>query len=156
MVDILEGCNTMKSIFLKSILAGLFSLASFSFVNAADLTVTVTGLKQAKGVVRIGVYDEAGYKNGGSNETRPVFGYSVKVDSLTVTHIFKDAPEGIYGIKLCHDQNGNGKLDRNMFGIPRKPYAFSNNAKGNMAPAKWEDARFEMKNEDVMTSIQLD
>jgi uncharacterized protein (DUF2141 family) len=32
-----------------------------------------------------------------------------------------------------------------MFGPPSEPYGFSNNARGFMAPAKFEDAAFELK-----------
>ena len=33
-------------------------------------------------------------------------------------------------------------LNRNLLGIPREPYGFSNNARGSFEPAKWEDAKF--------------
>ena len=33
-------------------------------------------------------------------------------------------------------------MDLNPFGIPTEPYAFSNNAIGNMGPARWGQARF--------------
>ena len=36
----------------------------------------------------------------------------------------------------------DGEMNLNPFGIPSEPYAFSNNAVGNMGPASWERARF--------------
>ncbi len=47
--------------------------------------------------------------------------------------------------------NGNGKMDTNPFGMPVEPYAFSNNAVGNMGPAKWDRARFEVSGQTLQT-----
>ena len=33
---------------------------------------------------------------------------------------------GNYAIAVFHDLNGNGKLDRNLIGLPSEPYGFSN------------------------------
>ncbi len=44
---------------------------------------------------------------------------------------------GTYVLAAYHDVNGNGKLDRNFFGIPTEPYGFS------QPPAsKWEEPKF--------------
>ena len=45
-------------------------------------------------------------------------------------------------MKAFHDVNGDGEMNTNPFGMPIEPYAFSNNAVGNMGPARWEQARF--------------
>jgi uncharacterized protein (DUF2141 family) len=66
-----------------------------------------------------------------------------------------DLPPGDFGIKMFHDVNGNGKLDKNMFGIPTEPYAFSNNAKANMAPAPWAQARFPLTEAGAVQTIHL-
>ncbi len=44
---------------------------------------------------------------------------------------------GTYVLAAYHDVNGNGKLDRNFFGIPTEPYGFS------QAPtSKWQEPEF--------------
>jgi len=48
-----------------------------------------------------------------------------------------DLPHGQYAIAVYHDLNGNGKLDKNLIGIPSEPYAFSNNPR-----AKWKRPDF--------------
>ena len=53
-----------------------------------------------------------------------------------------------------HDLNGNGELDANFLGMPREPWAFSNNAVGRRGPAKWEDAKFEIS-ADTTLEIRL-
>ncbi|MNR30585.1 hypothetical protein D3C85_1480510 [compost metagenome] len=62
-----------------------------------------------------------------------------------------DLPAGAYGMKAFHDVNGNGKMDTNPFGMPSEPFAFSNNAVGNMGPAKWDRARFEVSGATAQT-----
>jgi len=37
-----------------------------------------------------------------------------------------DLPGGEYALVVYHDENGNGRLDKNFIGIPREPLGFSN------------------------------
>ena len=38
-----------------------------------------------------------------------------------------EVPPGRYSAVVIHDENSNMKLDRNLFGIPREGFGFSNN-----------------------------
>jgi uncharacterized protein (DUF2141 family) len=49
---------------------------------------------------------------------------------------------GQYALSVVHDENGNGRLDSNLIGIPKEPVGVSNNAKGSFGPPKWKDAKF--------------
>jgi uncharacterized protein (DUF2141 family) len=42
-------------------------------------------------------------------------------------------------------------MNRNPFGMPTEPYAFSNNAVGNMGPAGWDRARFTVQGATAQT-----
>jgi uncharacterized protein (DUF2141 family) len=57
----------------------------------------------------------------------------------------------LYADEAAHDVNANGKMDVNPFGMPTEPFAFSNNAVGNMGPAKWERARFDVSGVTAQT-----
>ena len=57
---------------------------------------------------------------------------------------FEGLESGMYAVSLFHDENDNGKLDANFMGIPREPYAFSNNAKGFFGPPTFQDCQFEV------------
>lgn len=65
--------------------------------------------------------------------------------------VFENLPAGAYGMKAFHDLNGDGEMNVNPFGMPIEPYAFSNNAVGNMGPAKWDRARFEVSGATAQT-----
>ena len=77
------------------------------------------------------------------------------VSGETASH-FKDLAPGRYAIKAFHDVNGDGKMATNPFGMPTEPFAFSNNAHGNMGPAKWADAAFEVKAGANTQTIDID
>ena len=101
------------------------------------IMVQVEGFKAQEGQVSLALFDEAGYKGGA-----PVRGKNADVMGEVVTVKFDGLPTGEYGIKLYQDVDLNGKMNTNAFGIPTEPYAFSNNAKGMMGPAKWDAAKF--------------
>lgn len=90
------------------------------------------------GSVMIALYDsEAAYEGGAPSRVA-----HIDIENGERTAVFEGLALGDYGIKAFHDVNNNGKMDTNPFGMPVEPYAFSNNAVGNMGPAKWDRARF--------------
>ena len=101
------------------------------------LTIAVSGLKNNSGTLKGGLYNSDGtflkttYKSVASK---------IKDNKAMVT--FDNLPAGEYAISTYHDENNNGKLDKNMMGIPSEDYAASNNAKGFMGPPAYKDAKF--------------
>jgi len=102
----------------------------------AQLTVTITNIKEHKGALSLGIYDASGYET-----DKTVSGGSIPVTGNTVTATF-DLPPGQYGIKMFHDVDGDGKMGTNPFGMPTEPFAFSNSAPAQFGPAKWDAAKF--------------
>jgi uncharacterized protein (DUF2141 family) len=51
----------------------------------------------------------------------------------------------VCSIRAFRDENNNQKLDLGNFGIPKEPYAFSNNAQAQFGPPKPEATRFELQ-----------
>jgi len=112
-------------------------ICSLMFAQNVKLTVAVSGLKNNSGTVKVGLYNSDGtflkttYKSVASK---------IKDNKAMVT--FDNLPAGEYAISTYHDENNNGKLDKNMMGIPSEDYAASNNAKGFMGPPAYKDAKF--------------
>ena len=99
------------------------------------------------GAVMVALYaDEAAYESGAPSRAARV---DVAAGERAV--VFENLPAGAYGMKAFHDVNGNGKMDVNPFGMPTEPFAFSNNAVGNMGPAKWERAHFDVSGVTAQT-----
>lgn len=49
---------------------------------------------------------------------------------------------GQYIVATYFDANGNRTMDRGLFGIPREPYAFSNNVRNRFSEPDLSDQRF--------------
>jgi uncharacterized protein (DUF2141 family) len=60
-------------------------------------------------------------------------------------------PAGTYALRVMHDRNGNQTLDSNLVGMPTEPWGFSNNAAGSFGPPGWDDARFELGDDQRQT-----
>ena len=133
--------------------AALFALASPALSqgpgDGGSVSLTFeTGART--GSVMVALYDsEAAYGAG-----RAVAQMRLDASVGTPTALFRDLPPGDYAAKAFHDVDGDGEMDLNPFGIPTEPYAFSNNAVGNMGPARWEQARFPVSGATAQT-IQL-
>ena len=65
--------------------------------------------------------------------------------------IFTKLPSATYAVTYYHDENNNGKLDAGMFGKPEEGYGYSNDARGFMGPANFEDQIFELKTNQTIT-----
>lgn len=132
------------------VLAALLALPqSASAEPAAKLSLTVTGIKEAKGALMIAVFDEAGY-----GKDKSVAAAAVPVTALTASTTF-DLPPGRYGIKMFHDVDGDGKMATNPFGMPIEPFGFSNNAPAQFGPATWQDAAFAVPAAGAAQTIDL-
>ncbi|MDR2683441.1 MAG: DUF2141 domain-containing protein [Dysgonamonadaceae bacterium] len=99
------------------------------------LTIVVEGIEEASGRLMVALYDKENFMK------KPVNGQIVQVKSDTVTVVLENIPAGEYAVSLYHDENGNGKLDTGLFGIPVEKYGFSNDAKGTYGPPAFEDCR---------------
>jgi uncharacterized protein (DUF2141 family) len=109
----------------------------------------VTGLRSEKGQVKIAVFNSSEKWLG----EQPIYSSTINVDSQTVTCRINDVPYGDYGVAVFHDENSNGKMDKNVLGIPLEPYGFSNNVRITFGPPKWEEAKFTVKGSTAEVSI---
>jgi uncharacterized protein (DUF2141 family) len=85
----------------------------------------------------------------------PVYSGTIKVDSQEVIWKINDVPYGDYGAAVFHDENSNGKMDKNFVGIPLEPYGFSNGVRVVLGPPKWENAKFVVKSSATDVSIEV-
>jgi len=104
--------------------------------NPSDITLKVVTeeFRTVKGDLFIELSDENGDVL--SAEIHPVTCKSVTVrfDSLS---------PGPKAVRLFHDENSNGTLDTNFFGIPTEGYGFSNNPRSRFGEPSLRDRLFE-------------
>lgn len=129
----------------------LLSLLAVAPVIAGDLTIEIIGIALGKGQIYIALYDRPDtFPTAGQQRTGQILDASAQ---RLVTH-FEDLPPGKYAAVAFQDTNGNGKLDKNLLGIPKEPYGFSNGAKASVGAPKFSAAAVTIS-PDAATSIVL-
>lgn len=119
---------------MVSLLQGCFLLASLLFATDT-VEVNITNIKEAKGTIRAAVFANA---EDFDQEKNAVYDEVIPLSSTaTIRRRIPLNGRSTYGLAVYHDINNNGKLDRNGLGIPKEPYAFSNNPS-----AKWQAPTF--------------
>ncbi|WP_367392292.1 DUF2141 domain-containing protein [Lewinella sp. LCG006] len=119
---------------MVSLLQGCFLLASLLFATDT-VEVNITNIKEAKGTIRAAVFTNA---EDFDQEKNAVYDEVIPLSSTaTIRRRLPLNGRSTYGLAVYHDINNNGKLDRNGLGIPKEPYAFSNNPS-----AKWQAPTF--------------
>jgi uncharacterized protein (DUF2141 family) len=130
--------------------AALLLTAAPALAQSDDNRIVLTFETGARsGTVMVALFDSASAFDGGSG--RPVASTAVSASGREVVAVFENLPAGDYGVKAFHDVNGDGQMNANPFGMPIEPFAFSNNAVGNMGPARWSAARFAVSGETAQT-----
>jgi uncharacterized protein (DUF2141 family) len=124
----------------------LLLISAIGFAQNNALTVTITGIQNNSGKLMAEVYNSKGKFLKSAYKTT-----STSIKSNTATVIFSDLPKSEYTVMVYHDENNNGKLDKNFIGMPKEPVACSNNAKGFMGPPKYEDAKFSLVTDSKIT-----
>ncbi len=129
----------------------LMIFLTFLFINhpteSHDLTLTITNIKDIEGTLEIGIYNNGEYFMEKGKTFRSA---SVEVKSDSEMVVIKDLPKGTYAISMYHDINSNDKCDRNFFGIPEEPYAFSNNFKPRFSAPTFKDCEFSISSDHSM------
>lgn len=133
-------------------LAATFCKTAAQTAHATDYSITVEigNLQSDKGKVMIALYNsKETYMKTRYKDAIAVIGKDLKALS-----VFTGIPSGNYAISIFHDENDNNELDSNRMRIPTEPYGFSNNARGLMGPASYEDASFKVQ-EDVEMRVDV-
>jgi uncharacterized protein (DUF2141 family) len=106
----------------------------------SDIVVSATGLRNDSGSLRCYLFASAeGFP------TRPASAIARDVTPLTGGRAgrcaFRNVAPGIYAVAIHHDEDGDGRFDTGIFGIPTEGTAASRDARGSMGPPSFDAAR---------------
>lgn len=109
-------------------------------LEQARVQVVVSGLRSAKGQVACALFrsPEGFPKDAG----KAVAHQEVPITGAHATCSFDQIPPGQYAVAVFHDENGNGKMDTNLIGMPREGVGASNNPKTRFGPPKFSESAF--------------
>lgn len=135
----------------RSICLAALLVAAVLPAHAADLTVTLRDVRAQTGLIKVAVVDS---QAGWDGQAKPVQADGAPPSGDTATFVFKGLAPGAYAVLVTHDENGNGKLDSNMIGMPVEAYGFSNNPRVMRKPT-WDEARIDIGAQDTAIDIAL-
>ena len=116
----------------------------------ASLRVEVQNVRVLTGSVHLALFRSGkDFPKGKPVETK-----KLTAGSKSVQIQFAVEP-GDYAIAVYHDENGNGKMDKQIFGIPKEPYGFSNDIKPVMSAPKFSECQFTVSKDGKAISIKL-
>ena len=119
-----------------------------------NLIVNISGFPSSDGFAMVALNNSEESYKGGENEA--IAKTKTMVVDQKVQVIFTNLPYGSYGVSIYHDENSNGEMDKNMMGIPKEAYGFSNNAKGFFGKPDYKDVKFELNSAEMQIVIKLD
>jgi uncharacterized protein (DUF2141 family) len=116
------------------VLIGILAVAVDSARAAADqgsaanlVTVEVVDLHGSSGVVNCALFASADGFPDVSNKAAKIA--NATIENRHAVCGFPDVAPGDYAVSAFHDENSDGKLDRNFMGIPKEGVGASNDAK---------------------------
>lgn len=106
------------------------------------LQIEIDNVQPGKGMIWVGLYHS---ESDFLNKEKAILRGVVAGDSAHMTIQIPDLPYGPYAMAIFQDENNNGKLDRNLFGIPAEPFAFSRPPQSKFRLPRFEEIQFEFR-----------
>ncbi|BDI59882.1 DUF2141 domain-containing protein [Qipengyuania nanhaisediminis] len=120
---------------------------------ATSVTITVSGLRSDKGVVRACMTSS---KSAFPKCRRDPDAHRAVIKAAPEMRIrFENVRPGEYAVALLHDENENGKADRVLGMAPREGFGFSRDAPVRMAPPEWDDAVIRIGSAPMRMAIRM-
>ncbi len=126
----------------------------FAQTECPSVNVKVQNIDNSTGVIACAIFESGE----GFPDKFLKFASKVMISQISgkdASFEFSDIKPGKYAIAVIHDENYNGKLDKNFFGIPKEGYGFSSGAEAAMSAPSFSDAEFSYDVEDLQMSISL-
>lgn len=120
------------------------------WVQAGDLQVVVTNVRNDQGKVMVGVCSVSTFLG----EQCQHNGSALSQRGQTVVTV-SDVPPGTWAVQAYLDENENETADQNFIGIPTEGIGCSNNAPFRFGPPKWADAAFQLGAEGGLITLRL-
>jgi len=118
--------------------------------ESSKISVKIENIKTNDGSVLFGLYTQSTFM-----KAKPEFMAKSEVVDGVAQITIENVPKGTYAISCFHDMNGNDQMDFEPSGMPKERYGISNNAVNMYGPPEWEEAKFEVADNDIDMNIKL-
>lgn len=148
------GNRRKISAFLLSVLGGcLVFSCDAKAQNTGTLTIEIDELRNQQGQLCYNLFSSSiGFPNASDKALKKE---CVKITKRPLTITLEGLKYGSYAVSVYHDENGDGKLNRNSLGIPTEGFGFSNNPFVSRGPAKFPEAVFIVAGQNTNIKIVM-
>jgi uncharacterized protein (DUF2141 family) len=123
--------------------------------DTGTLTIRVTGARNTKGKIGVTLFQDAqGFPDDTSKAIRQQT-LDIDPNTMSAQVTFKGLPQGTFAVSVLHDENGNGKMDKNFVGMPKEGYGASNNPKKKKRAPTFDEAKFSLNASEQTIEITL-
>jgi uncharacterized protein (DUF2141 family) len=138
----------------RTLIAGLALFGLTGSALAADLTISVSDIRNDKGKLLVALFDtEKAFQTMDEKSAYATFSLPARRKGAKLT--FHDLPKGRYAIGFFHDENNNNVLDMNSKGFPFEGYGMSNNSGARKQVPTFKDAAFTIDKAPVKQALKI-
>lgn len=118
--------------------------------RTGKLIVTINNVRSDSGQVRIALFNspETYLKNSFRSERMSATGQNC-------VFVIDQLPYGEFTFTVHHDENANGKMDKNFLGMPKEGYAFSNDARASFGAPSFGDCTLKLEASEMSVLVKL-
>ncbi len=116
-------------------------LVGLAPARAGNLTVTIAGVRDARGTISICLFSAPRDFPDCTNDPDARRAHLPAIAGRVST-VFSDVPSGTYALSAYHDETNAGRLRTNFLGIPRDGVGASNDPRGRMGPPRFTESAF--------------
>lgn len=121
--------------------------------ETGTIVVEIVGLRSNRGDVEITLFNQkAGFPTDSLKALRQI---RLKIEKNRCLESMSNLPYGTYAIAGYHDENSDGRLNFNLFHIPREGVCASNDARGHFGPPSFDDAKFLLKSSSMSIKMNM-
>mgnify|MGYP006290910007 CR=1 FL=1 len=144
----------MKRAMLLSVLlaGGVCCRLAADEAETGRLTVVVKNVAHQRGRLRLALVRNAReFADTGKAKHSAI----KKIEGKEVTFVFDGVAFGEIALKAHHDENGNGTVETNVFGIPKEPYGLYRAVYPTFRAPRFDDAKFRFDKPSLRLVLKL-
>lgn len=130
--------RTVLRIISGVILAIAFPVLPSLSQSTSTVLLEVSSLKNTRGTLNCRLFTKASDFPDGEG----ILTVRTPITGANTTCTFPNVEPGTYAVAVVHDENSNGKLDKNFVGVPSEGYGVSNNKTYALSAPKWDESVF--------------
>jgi uncharacterized protein (DUF2141 family) len=132
--------HLLRTLFSSTLFGAVALQCAFAEQADASVRIEVSGLRGTRGDVGCLLFGTAdGYPEIHAKAYREI---PAPIERAGTVCMFKDVAPGTYAAIVFHDENINGKLDKNFVDMPQEGYGASNNVRPRFSAPGFVEASF--------------